>query len=227
MKPRLLDLFAGAGGAARGYQKAGFHVTGVDINPQPRYAGDAFVQDDAIALLSTFPWWDEPPFHAIHASPPCPRYSNVTQTSGDRDSHPDLVGPTRELLESTGLPYVIENVEGAPLVDPVMICGTMFDPPLDGLKRHRLFETNWNLRPPMWPCRHKLAAPRFRVYEHGKWYLSPFVKVYGLGGGKAMEHWDTAMGIDWMTPRELKDAIPPAYTQFIGEQLLSHVRVAA
>jgi DNA (cytosine-5)-methyltransferase 1 len=238
-----LDLFCGAGGAAMGYNRAGFDVVGVDIRPQPNYPFE-FVQADALEWVASAirspgstpgapserrhgGRWRSLPFHAIHASPPCPRYSNITHTSGDRDNHPDLIAPTRELLDATSLPYVIENVEGSPLHDPVMLCGTMWDPPLDGLKRHRLFETNWVLQPPMWPCRHKLAAPRFRVYEHGKWYLSPFVKVYGLGGGKAMEHWNDAMGVNWMTPRELKDAIPPAYTEFIGAQLLEHIAARA
>lgn len=205
-----------------GYHRAGFDVVGVDIDPQPRYPF-TFCQVDAIEILkSTF--WDG--FDAIHASPPCQAYSNM---NGRRDDHPDLISTTRDLLHKTGLPWVIENIEDArdQLRDPVMLCGTMWDPLLDGLKRHRLFETNWGLQPPDWPCRHKLAAPRFRVYEHGRWYMSPFVKIYGAGGGKAGEFWGRAMGIDWMTRAEMKEAIPPAYTEFIGRQLIEVVQKVA
>jgi hypothetical protein len=214
MKPRLLDLFCGAGGAAMGYDRAGFEVVGVDIVPQPNYPF-RFWRDDALSLLELNDFSATlGEFDAIHASPPCQGYHSL-------GSGPRLIAETRELLEATSLSYVIENIPEAraELRDPVLICGTMFDPPLDGLKRHRLFEANWDLTPPPWPCRHKLAAPRFRVYEHGHWYMSPFVKVYGSGGGKAREQWPAAMGIDWMTDAELKEAIPPAYTSHIGAQL--------
>jgi DNA (cytosine-5)-methyltransferase 1 len=223
-RPRLLDLFCGAGGAAMGYHRAGFDVVGVDIAPQPRYPFHAIRAD-----VSTYLKWSDlvsSGYDAIHASPPCQAYSNM---NGRHDDHPELIAETREFLEASGLPFVIENIEDArdELCDPIMLCGTMWDPPLDGLKRHRLFESNWDLQPSEWPCRHKLAAPRFLVYEHGKWYMSPFVKIYGGGGGKAAEHWGRALGIDWMTRKEMKEAIPPAYTEFIGHQLLAHVQAKA
>jgi DNA (cytosine-5)-methyltransferase 1 len=225
-RPRLLDLFCGAGGAAVGYHRAGFEVVGVDINPQPRYPFK-FVQDDAVALMSTYPWWDEPPFHAIHASPPCPRYSMMTKVSGTPTDHPDLMEPVRELLSKTGLPYVIENVVGAPMIDPVRLCGSSLglgakcrDGKWRQLRRHRLFETNFPLLVP--PCSHE-GEP---------------VGVYGHGGGKQKTVWSggtgrgymatreeafAAMGIDWMLKREVKDAIPPAYTEFIGGQLMASI----
>jgi DNA (cytosine-5)-methyltransferase 1 len=147
-------------------------------------------------------------FDAIHASPPCQRWSRKTR---DKEKHPDLITPLRPLLEATGLPYVIENVPGAPLKDPIQLCGSSFGLPL---RRHRLFEANW----PIWPlsCLHEKLPKKYRVYDHGKWYLSAFVPVYGMGGGKAKEHWAEAMGIDWMTHDEMREAIPPAYTRYIA-----------
>ena len=214
MKPRLLDLFCGAGGCAKGYQRAGFDVWGVDINPQPNYCGDHFTQMDA---LSVEPWFLAG-FDAIHASPPCQGYHGLG-SGQDR-----LIGQVRELLDATGLPYVIENIEGArfDMRDPITVCGTMFDPIL-GVRRHRLFEANWNLEHPDWPCRHSLSEPRFRIYEHGKWHKRRFAAVYGHGGGKANAEGPEAMGIDWMTRSELVEAIPPAYTEFIGLQLMAYL----
>lgn len=215
-RPRLLDLYCGAGGAAMGYHRAGFDVVGVDINPQPRYPFDFYQFDALNALLDR---WLLEGFDAIHASPPCQAYSQMHASSG-----PDMIGPTRRLLEATGLPYVIENVEGAPLHDPILLCGSMFD--LD-VERHRLFEANWPLKDHDWPCRHGIWAPRYDVHDHGRRYKSKVVPVYGNGGGKAAEHWPAAMGIDWMTRSELAEAIPPAYTAFVGTQLLEHLKAVA
>jgi DNA (cytosine-5)-methyltransferase 1 len=212
--PRLLDLFCGAGGVAMGYHRAGFDVVGVDIKPQPNYPF-RFWQGDALYTDN----WPDFPIAAIHASPPCQAYSAMHGSTG-----PDLIGPTRELLEATGLPYVIENVEGAPLHDPIKLCGSMFD--LD-VERHRLFETNWPLGDHHWPCRHQIWAPRFDFSDHGKNYKSKTVPVYGTGGGKAAEHWEAAMGITWMTRAELAEAIPPAYTEWIGSRLLEHFEAVA
>jgi DNA (cytosine-5)-methyltransferase 1 len=222
MKPRLLDLFCGAGGAAMGYHRAGFDIVGVDIKPQPRYPFE-FVQADAL----TFP---PDGFVAIHASPPCQAFT-AYQRTGRVGGYPDLIAPVRELLQTTGLSYVIENVVGSPLHDPVLLCGSMFDPPMD-VRRHRLFETNWLLHPPAWPCRHKLnARDRFpggrskgrtgssrglvrATVEIGAWDI-------------ALDVQQQAMGIDWMSLKELSEAIPPAYTEFIGHQLLAHLKAAA
>lgn len=149
VRPRLLDLFCGPGGAAVGYARAGFEVVGVDIADQPDYPFKMSVRD-ALSVLDTYT------VDAIHASPPCQRWTRMQRQRKNQDAHPDLVTPLRPLLEATGLPYVIENVEGCDaLIDPVMICGSMFDPPME-IRHHRLFETNWNLIPPMWPCRHDL-----------------------------------------------------------------------
>jgi hypothetical protein len=210
-KPRLLDLFCGAGGAARGYQLAGFHVTGIDINPQPRYAGDVFLQGDALAYVAAHGH----EYDAIHASPPCQAYSAKTR---DKTPHPDLVAATRAALVATGRPYVIENVPGAPLVDPITLCGSSF-----GLRvrRHRRFESNVLLF--ALPCRHAWqdADKPYLLYDHGRWFYSGVVHVFGTGGGKAAQSWPEAMGIDWMDRRELSQAIPPAYTHHLGRQLLT------
>lgn len=212
---RILDLCCGPGGASEGYSRAGMSVIGVDIADQPNY-GFEFYRADALTILTEAREWIGFKFDAIHASPPCQLYSQMHGSSG-----PDLIGPIREGIEKTGLPYVIENVVGAPLRDPIMLCGSMFD--LD-VERHRLFETNWPLGDHDWPCRHGIWAPRFEVQDHGKRYKSKVVPVYGTGGGKAAEHWPAAMGIDWMTRAELAEAIPPAYTEWIGRRLLEHIK---
>jgi DNA (cytosine-5)-methyltransferase 1 len=215
----LLDLFCGAGGAAMGYHRAGFDVIGVDHIPQPHYPFP-IVQADALA-----PPLDLAQFDAIHASPPCQAYSQITRTAGPKaKDHPDLVEPTRALLESSGLPWVIENVEGAPLHRPRTLCGSMFD--LD-VKRHRLFEANWPLQDHHWPCRHKIWGKRYAPNRSDR-RRNPnararVVSVAGGGGGgygQRVDDWRRAMGIDWMVRHELAQAIPPAYTEFIGRQLL-------
>lgn len=222
-RPMLLDLFAGAGGAAVGYHRAGFDVVGVDIKPQPHYPFN-FWQMDALKFLTRFArFWD---FAAVHASPPCQNYLNlggVNRKLGRNYDHPDLVAKTRALLEDTGLPYVIENVEGSPLHDPVRICGTGLDLPL---RRHRLFESNLKLTGI--PCAHnKFTEPKYWTgwRPNGQHRLSTVVQVYGNAGGT--EHWPAAMGIDWMTNKEMCEAIPPAYTAYIGAQLLDAIKAAA
>jgi len=137
-KLRLLDLFCCAGGAGTGYHQAGFDVVGVDINQQLNYPF-TFVCADALKLDPEF----IASFDAIHASPPCQSYSDLAKRNGNADDWPRLIEPVRELLIQTGLPYIIENVEGAPLINPVILCGTMFP----GLRviRHRLFEANFEI----------------------------------------------------------------------------------
>lgn len=209
---RLLDLYCCAGGAAAGYSRAGFTViTGVDILPQPHYPFQ-FLQDDALEVLADLvvngPGASDLGFDAIHASPPCQAYTKARKLQGN--THPDLVGPTRELLEKAGVPWVIENVVGAPLNDPVTLCGTMF-----GLKtyRHRLFETNWELTPPAHPEHVAKQTKMGRPPVEGE-----FMQVVGhYSGAQAARE---AMGIDWMNQREMAEAIPPAYTEFIGAQLI-------
>jgi DNA (cytosine-5)-methyltransferase 1 len=209
-KPRLLDLFCGAGGAAMGYHRAGFEVVGVDIQPQPHYPFE-FHQADALTFPSVM-------FDAIHASPPCQRYSDLAKRNGNAHTHPDLVAPTRALLHSTYLPYVIENVEGAPLIDPVILCGTMFP----GLRvlRHRGFETSFAFEAPT-HGRHPLVYTMDKRKSHYGQLddRTAFVQVTG-GGNCSVAAARDAMGIDWMTKGELNEAIPPAYTEWIGEALL-------
>jgi DNA (cytosine-5)-methyltransferase 1 len=198
-----------------GYSRAGFEVVGVDIKLQPRYPFE-FWQGDALFYLH-----DHLPFDAIHASPPCQAYSPLTARWARQHKHPDLVGPVRELLQETGLPYVIENVEGAPLLEPAKLCGSFFG--LD-VRRHRLFETNWPLMST--PCSHHWQKPRFRSLDLRQKDLACVVGVHGhlnYPGERVLR--EEAMGIDWMTPAELVESIPPAYTEFVGEQLMAHVRV--
>jgi hypothetical protein len=191
-KPRLLDLFCGAGGAAMGYVFAGFEVTGVDVVDQPHYPFE-FWQGDALAILAGI---EHLPFEAIHASPPCQHYANVTAWRGDQQRHEDLVGPVRELLRLTGLPWVLENVPEAP-TEGMTLCGSQF-----GLKvrRHRRFETSWDAHCWLPPCtdhRDRLA------FEH-----------------KGERAYADAMKCFWMNRDEARQAIPPAYTEFIGRQLM-------
>lgn len=215
MKPRLLDLFCGAGGAAVGYHRAGFDVVGVDINPQPNYPFE-FWRADAMEVLGS--WGTSTAYHfaggvAIHASPPCPRYSLVSGFQGVAENHPDLLGPTRDALSAVGLPYVLENVPGAPLRPDLVLCGEMF-----GLRvhRHRIFETSgfFAMRPQHQP--HALRGAKTNC-ETG-----PGVARWVTGHYSDHDDAGDAMGIDWMARgKELANAIPPAYTEFIGTQLIA------
>jgi len=220
-RPRLLDLFCGAGGAAVGYHRAGFEVVGVDIKPQPRYPF-AFVQADALETLREWTWENEISFDAIHASPPCQAFTDLKDMH-NAIRHEDLLTPTRELLEATGLPYVIENVEGAPMSPTVTLCGSSFGLGAEGarLQRHRHFETNWPLLGP--PCAHGVSSRVIGVYGgHGR-DRRRTVKTQDFSTEARRE----AMGIDWMTGSELSQAIPPAYTELIGHQLMSHLKARA
>jgi len=234
-RPRLLDLFCGAGGAAMGYHRAGFDIVGVDIRPQPNYPFE-FFQADALHYWDILRWTqqnaDRRYFAAIHASPPCQFATDYIRTGNVKPS-PNLIAKVRGLLWATGLPYVIENVQGAEdeLNDPVLICGSMFDPSMD-IRRHRLFETNWPLDAPMWPCRHKLQAvkrfPGGRSREQGGSSRHPARMTVEVGTWDIpLDVQQKAMGIDWMTLEELSEAIPPAYTELIGHQLLAHIQAKA
>ncbi len=213
-RPRLADLFCGAGGATRGYQRAGFEVWGVDNRPQPRYCGDHFTQADVFALE---PWFLAA-FDAIHASPPCQAYT-LARNNGSCDGALDLVGATRDLLHDTGLPFVIENVEGSPLIAPATICGASLGLRLAGfdLRRHRLFETNWSLMTP--PCSHR-RGQTMGVYGNGtnSWHRAL------LGRDLTAAEVREGMEMSWATRLECAQAVPPAYTELIGAQLLQHVR---
>lgn len=215
-RKKLLDLFCKAGGCTKGYQCAGFYVVGVDIDPQPRYCGDEFVQADALEYVAKHGH----EFDAIHASPPCQAYS-VTKFLSSRN-HPELVPQTRKALQLTGRPWVIENVPGAPLLNPLMLCGTMFG--LDVI-RHRLFECD----PPIYfapaMCAHvgKTGTTR-RMREMGitrcPSQADGFRFVSVAGKGYLVNEARRAMGIDWMIQSELSQAIPPAYTEYIGRNLM-------
>lgn len=224
-RPRLLDAFCGAGGATRGYQDAGFHVTGIDNRPQPRYVGDAFILGDALELLADPAFVAQ--FDAIHASPPCQAYTVANNIHG-RTDHPDLVAPVRARLVASGLPYVIENVPGAPLINYVVVCGRALGL---GVKRHRLFESNVGLL--VHPCPHGHPGDWVMVFGHCVLERG-HVTGKARGGGNTInrthagiERGRVAMGIDWMNRDELSEAIPPAYTEHIGSQLLAHVRCVA
>lgn len=224
MKPRLLDLFCKAGGCTKGYQEAGFYVVGVDIEPQPNYCGDEFVQADALSILRYLvceesPWgraWPLEEFAAVHASPPCQAYSPLN--AYNRKEYPDLVAPVREELEQIGVPWIIENVPQAPLREPTILCGAMF-----GLRvyRHRSFEASFPLLAPGHP------PHSARCVRNG--YLPNDDQFMSIHGGRHSKAWREKaaeeMDVPWMqTIREVCEAIPPAYTRHIGSYLLSHLR---
>lgn len=235
-RPVILDLFCGAGGAAKGYADAGFDVVGVDINPQPRYPFE-FIQADAMHVLEDLEYtgcWMLPPtqrtnrrcidageLNAIHASPPCQAYSSISNCRpGLAEKYPQLIEPVRELLEATSLPYVIENVPGSPLRRYGQLCGSQFGLQVEfngqtyGLQRHRWFETNWPLPTPS--CNHQYRA--FPVYGNGA--PGNFPHLRGPGYQAASRE---VMGIDWMTRDELNESIPPAYSRFVGCHLLDYI----
>jgi DNA (cytosine-5)-methyltransferase 1 len=200
---RLLDLFCGAGGAAMGYHRAGFEVVGVDIKPQPNYPFE-FIQADALEVPLGG-------FDLVHASPPCQAFTAYKRRPNHVQSSPNLILATRDRLRSEGIPYVIENVPGAPLIERIQLCGSAFGL---GVRRHRLFESTLPLWAP--PCAHGAQqgsypqatnrVNRRRTAEIGVWRIP-------------LADQQEAMGIDWMTLEELSEAIPPSYTEFIGDQL--------
>ncbi len=207
-KYRILDLFCGAGGAAVGYYRAGFEVVGVDINPQPHYPFE-FYQGDAL----TYPTKD---FDAIHASPPCQAYSSLRFIGKqEHKEHPALIVPVREMLQASGLSFVIENVQGAPLISPIVLCGQFFGL---GVRRHRLFEVSFPLAQPNCKPFHK---PRpIAVYgDHPQ-----NSKNSSINRAHTLKDGQDAMGIDWMPWKTLTQSIPPAYTEYIGKQLLAYLR---
>lgn len=220
-RPRLLDLFCGQGGAGMGYHRAGFDVTGVDIAPQPKYPFE-FHQGNALHFLETLGRPHLTGIDAIHASPPCQRYSDLAKRNGNAEDWPDLVPVVRELLDWIGLPYVIENVEGAPLRRDLVLCGTMFP----GLRvlRHRVFESNVPLVQPPHP-RHPLVFTHDKRKAHyGKLDQdTSFVQVTG-GGNCSIKNARDAMGAPWMDKHGLNESIPPAYSEWIGAQLLHAVQ---
>lgn len=237
---KLLDLYCGAGGCAMGYHRAGFaQIVGIDIAPQRRYPF-TFVRMDAIEALTRFSLggvgatiiddqgrhWSLEDFDAIHASPPCKPFSAAKRRNKHESKHPDLLTPTRELLQDLAVPWVIENVTGAPMRPPaIQLCGLMF-----GLKvfRHRWFESSQMLFAPSHPPHRgkRIGVDGFcSVHGHGD---------YSPGNWRSLERkyqhkeaWAVAMGIDWMTRDELSQAIPPAYTEYVGRQMIAVMREVA
>jgi DNA (cytosine-5)-methyltransferase 1 len=201
---KALDLFCGAGGAAMGLHRAGFEVVGVDNTPQPKYPFE-FILGDALN-----PPVDLSQFDLIWASPPCQQYS-VTRSIYNRD-YPDLVDDARLLLKQSGKLYIIENVPGAPLENPLMLCGTMF-----GLRvlRHRLFETNPPIYMAPFTCRHHMP-----VKKSGRRPNRDIEFINVTGHFSDVEYAKFAMDIDWMGQKELSQAIPPAYSKWLGEQMI-------
>jgi DNA (cytosine-5)-methyltransferase 1 len=208
---KLLDLFCGAGGAGMGYHRAGYEVVGVDINPQPHYPFE-FHQANALDYLAA----NGHHFDVIHASPPCQLFSVTAHLAAK--GHQDLVDPIRQLLREAGKPYIIENVPGAPLENALTLCGTMF-----GLAviRHRAFECQPPIYFPPASCGHDGLATAGRLRRLGITTRTPSLKdgfsyVTVAGNNYLADEGRAAMGIDWMSKRELSQAIPPAYTHFIG-----------
>lgn len=205
MKRRALDLFCGAGGVTRGLENAGFEVTGVDIYPQLNYpvkrlgfAGATFIRADALEF-------DLSGYDLIWASPPCQRY--IRSGLVNKGGRPDLIGAVRERLQQSGTTWIIENVPGAPLRRDVELCGSMFGLPV---RRHRWFETSWPFSALTPACDHSEPAVGVYGHPHGKRGAWP-----GMLPG-SLASWSAAMGIDWMTAKELSQAIPPAYAEFIA-----------
>lgn len=219
---RILDLFCNAGGAGMGYARAGFDVVGVDLEPQKNYPF-AFIQHDALTLDPRF----LAAFDAIHASPPCQGYTPMRHAPGAKGA-PRLIGTTRAMLERAGLPWIIENVEDArpEMREPLTLCGSMFGLGAQGcrLQRHRLFESNIAISAPK-PCQHD-ERPVIGVYGgHAR------RRAASAGGRGTRDVWEgghraamsEAMGMTWATCAEMSEAIPPAYTEHLGRQLIAHI----
>ena len=229
-RPLLLDLFCCEGGAATGYHRAGFDVVGIDIDPQPNYPFTFLRGDAVVALANLVDGYEVGGYHlsdfdAIHASPPCQLYSVSTVMHRDANEYPDLVDTVRELLTRIDIPWVIENVMGAPLVPRghvtfdgrygEMLCGSMFS--MKRLRRHRLFETNWPLSAPS-SCRHSEQEDVMSIVGHGEQGRS----------GRVGERWGLAarrevMGMTWASRDGISEAIPPAYTEWIGRQMVNEL----
>lgn len=222
MKPRVLDLFCCAGGAAMGYHTAGFEVVGVDINPQPNYPF-TFIQAD---VMTEFEPSDAKGFDIVRASPPCQGYTSLNDLNGA--THPLLIEPVREMLIATGKPYEIENVENAywDMKSPIMLCGSSFG---IRVRRHRLFEASFPIEEP--PCEHawQNSHKPYRLHiseSRGDVRHSGVVPVYGgnqFVGGQSRFYKSVAMGIDWMTEAEVNEAIPPAFTRHVAKNFLRYL----
>jgi DNA (cytosine-5)-methyltransferase 1 len=218
---RALDLYCGAGGASKGLHNAGFHMFGVDKQDQPRYPY-GFKRCDALSLpLSALRMFD-----FIWASPPCQKHTAL-KTMHNAKQHEDLIPQTRAMLQAAGVPYVIENVMGAPLINPLLLCGTMFDLGVEDaeLRRHRQFECSFPIPQP--GCQHNKLRT---IGIYGGHVRNRQRRAGSNNRGVAdfsVEQGQEAMGIDWMTLAELSQAIPPPYSEFIGRAALNHIHSAA
>ena len=222
MKPRILDLFCGAGGTSMGLHRAGFDVTGVDLAPMPNYPFK-FHRGDALDFLAEHAH----EFDAFWAGPPC--QSSCALTKGTNRvtkamNHFDLIPATRAALQATGRPWVIENVQGAEVRRDITLCGEMF--PGLAVIRHRYFEVNGFpvMQPPHIKHRGRVAG-----WRHGEYFDGPYRQVYGDGGGKGtVAEWQVAMGITWTDVRkEIAEAIPPAYSEYVGGQIIEQIQERA
>jgi DNA (cytosine-5)-methyltransferase 1 len=213
LRPRLLDLFCGQGGAGWGYWLAGFDVFGVDIRPQPRYPADlGFFHGDAMEYVKKHGHQ----FDVIHASPVCRAHSRAKRTAPEKYQHPDYIPELRELLDATGRPYVIENVEGAPLRSPVTLCGTMFELPM---YRHRLFEFGRMAAPapPPHPPHRSAVAPMGRRPNCGQlWSIA--------GNFSGVFEASVAMEMPWANQDGLRQAVPPRYTTWVGNAMMAVIQ---
>lgn len=209
VKPKLLDLFCGAGGASRGYVDAGFDVIGVDLEAQPSYPY-RFIRDDAMRLVRSSGFLAQ--FDAVHASPPCHDHSALRSHTQSDHGTGWMLEATIEALESSGLPFIVENVERADMAGRpfITLCGSQFDLKV---RRHRRFATNFTVQPP--PCDHAGQGRPVGVYGHP----GGSSKRDGISFG-TVDTWREAMGIDWMTAKSLAQSIPPAYTRFLGARLM-------
>lgn len=236
---RILDLYCGVGGASVGYNRAGFEVVGVDIDNKPCYPFPMH-QGNVIDVLNVLimggkvmfgPYhYSLEDFDAIHASPPCQSSSALTKgTNAGKFDYPDLIPQTRNLLNETGLPYIIENVQGAEVRRDLTLCGDMFDL---RVIRHRYFECSFPVIQPTHETDPRKHKGRVAGMRHGEWFEGPYFAVHGDGGGKGtIEQWRDAMDIHWINKdltikeqrRMIAQAIPPAYAEYVGAQLLAHL----
>lgn len=206
---KLLDLYCGGGSAGYGYEKAGFDVTGVDLFPQKRHRGK-FIQSDAIEYLLEYGHL----YDAVHASPPCQEYSTASmQFRISGKEYPDLVSETRQALKKVGKPYIIENVPNSPLINPILLCGSMF-----GMRtyRHRLFESSINLTAPLHPKHTAKNTKMGRKPKDGE-----FIQYVGHFSG--VKEVQDMCGTPWLGQYELAQSIPPQYTEFLGHQMREYL----
>lgn len=216
---KLLDLFCCGGGAGRGYEIAGFAVVGVDNKPQPKHRGK-FVLADAIEFCTKY----GRDFDVIHASPPCQKYSlSAMQHRLKGKDYPDLIEETRRALIAIGVPYIIENVPGSPLIKPITLCGSMFQA-ADGsgllrTYRHRMFESNMTLYAP--PCFHNY--PQAKMGRRAK----PGEFIHFVGNYTDADIVKKMLGLDWLTKKEISQCVPPQYTEFLGRQIIDYLNLSS